>query len=59
MVKGFKLTRLWKGNRNSNKKLQSKGVSPCSRCGQPKLPHTICGNCGHYKDKKVIDMTNL
>jgi large subunit ribosomal protein L32 len=26
----------------------------CSHCGQPKLPHHVCPNCGYYKGKPVI-----
>ena len=22
--------------------------------GAPKLPHHVCPNCGHYKDREVI-----
>ncbi|VEG99987.1 50S ribosomal protein L32 [Slackia heliotrinireducens] len=22
--------------------------STCPQCGQPKLPHRVCGNCGYY-----------
>lgn len=24
------------------------GFARCPRCNQPKLPHRVCGNCGHY-----------
>ena len=24
------------------------------QCGAPKLPHHVCPNCGHYKDREVI-----
>ena len=23
----------------------------CSQCGEYKLPHQVCGNCGYYKGK--------
>jgi len=28
----------------------------CPKCGKPKLPHTICWNCGYYKNREVIDV---
>ena len=30
------------------------GMALCSRCGEPKLPHRVCMNCGFYKTKQVI-----
>ena len=28
----------------------------CPRCGHLMLPHTVCPNCGYYKEEKVIDV---
>jgi large subunit ribosomal protein L32 len=28
----------------------------CPRCGSPKLPHRVCGTCGYYKGKKLIEV---
>jgi large subunit ribosomal protein L32 len=30
---------------------------PCPRCSEPKLPHRICGSCGYYRDRLVIEKT--
>ncbi|MGH6653887.1 MAG: 50S ribosomal protein L32 [Actinocrinis sp.] len=27
---------------------------PCDRCGETKLPHTLCQNCGTYGKRQVI-----
>lgn len=27
----------------------------CSNCGEPKLPHRICGNCGFYRGEQVLE----
>lgn len=32
------------------------GFSLCPNCGQAKLPHRICGNCGYYGGKEVIKL---
>lgn len=28
----------------------------CPKCGKPKKPHTICFNCGYYKEREVINI---
>jgi len=28
----------------------------CPRCGEPKLPHRVCGTCGFYRGKKMIEV---
>jgi large subunit ribosomal protein L32 len=28
----------------------------CPRCGSPKLPHRVCGTCGYYRGKKLIEV---
>jgi len=26
----------------------------CPQCGEPKLPHRVCRNCGSYRGREVI-----
>ncbi len=26
----------------------------CPRCGDPRRPHRVCPNCGHYGDREVV-----
>ena len=35
-------------------KLSAPGFSKCTQCGELKLPHQVCGNCGFYKGKEII-----
>ena len=36
--------------------LSAPAQSICPRCGQAKLPHTVCGACGWYKNRVAIDV---
>ena len=31
-------------------------LATCTRCGAARKSHTICGNCGTYRDRTVIDV---
>jgi large subunit ribosomal protein L32 len=37
-------------------KLAAPSRSVCPRCGSAKLPHTVCGACGWYKDRVAVDV---
>ncbi len=28
--------------------------SNCPQCGEPKLPHRVCANCGTYRGRTLI-----
>jgi len=28
----------------------------CGNCNQPKLPHVVCPNCGHYKGRALVEV---
>ncbi|MEG2073872.1 MAG: 50S ribosomal protein L32 [Angelakisella sp.] len=46
-----------KNKRRSNVwKLEVPNFSKCTQCGELKMPHRVCGNCGYYKGKEVIKM---
>lgn len=36
--------------------IKSPNTRVCSKCGQKKLPHVACPNCGYYKGREVIDV---
>ncbi len=42
--------------RASNWKLSAPSRSNCPRCGSAKVPHTVCPNCGWYKDRVAVDV---
>jgi len=28
----------------------------CDNCGEKKLPHTVCSNCGYYAGREVVSV---
>jgi len=36
--------------------LKAKQLATCSNCGGVKLPHRVCGNCGFYNGRQVLDI---
>lgn len=40
----------------ANMKISVRSVASCSRCGSPKLPHRVCGHCGYYKNRQVVEI---
>ena len=40
--------------RSSVWKLTAPTLAKCTQCGEYKLPHQVCGNCGYYKGKEII-----
>ena len=27
----------------------------CPNCGERKMPHHVCGSCGYYREREVVD----
>ena len=40
--------------RSANNRIDAPAKSVCPQCGEVKLPHRVCPNCGYYKDREVI-----
>ena len=34
--------------------LKQASLNKCENCGESKLPHRVCQNCGQYKNREVI-----
>lgn len=39
--------------RAQHDKISAPNLVPCPNCGEPKLPHRVCGYCGHYRGREV------
>ena len=42
--------------RRSHDGLEAHNLVQCSNCGEMRLPHRVCPNCGHYHSREIIDM---
>lgn len=40
--------------RRAHHALASVTLSPCPKCGKPKLPHAACGVCGYASAKVML-----
>lgn len=45
-----------RSRRASAWRLAAPARSLCPRCGAAKRPHEVCGGCGWYKNRQVIDV---
>ncbi|MGI6741804.1 MAG: 50S ribosomal protein L32 [Brevefilum sp.] len=43
--------------RRSHDALKTRNYLTCPNCGETRLPHRICSNCGHYQGREIIDIT--
>ena len=50
-----KTTRAKRDMRRATHAIKAPTTSDCPQCHQPKLPHHVCGECGYYDGKEVID----
>ncbi len=44
-----------RGQRRAHDALTATASHECPKCGEMKLPHHVCGACGHYKEREVFE----
>lgn len=49
-----RVSRSKRDKRRSHDAIRNPARSTCPQCGEPKLPHRVCGNCGTYRGREVI-----
>ena len=49
-------SRARRDKRRSHRALRRPAQAACPRCNEPRLPHRVCGNCGFYRDRTVIEI---
>ncbi len=42
--------------RAANRNIKAKNLNKCPKCGETKLPHKMCSNCGTYNGKEVLEV---
>lgn len=52
----MRVTRSHRNNRRSHHALKEPRLSKCSNCEAAHLRHRMCGECGNYRGRMVIDV---
>ena len=42
--------------RRAHHALKARNLVQCSNCGELRLPHHVCENCGHYQGREIIEV---
>jgi large subunit ribosomal protein L32 len=50
-----KTSKAKRDKRRAHDFLATPSQSTCPQCGAPKLPHRVCGTCGTYKGREIIE----
>ena len=50
-----KISKSKRNMRRSHDALTISAYDECANCGELKRPHHVCGACGHYAGREVID----
>lgn len=44
--------------RRSHDALVAPNMGSCPQCGEPRLPHRVCGSCGHYNGRQIFQVAS-
>lgn len=42
--------------RRAHDAITGSNLVQCSNCGEMRMAHTVCANCGHYQGREVIEI---
>ena len=51
-----KQSRTRRDKRRTHDSLKVSNMVQCSNCGEMRLPHRACPDCGHYKGREVFEV---
>jgi large subunit ribosomal protein L32 len=55
-VPKHKTSKSKRDKRRTHQKTQAPNVTTCPQCGEAKLPHHLCTECGVYKGRTVVEL---
>jgi large subunit ribosomal protein L32 len=50
-----KISKGRRDRRRAHDSLKTSNLVQCSNCGEMRLPHTVCDNCGYYQGREIIN----
>jgi large subunit ribosomal protein L32 len=51
-----KISKGRRDRRRAHDALKARKLVACTNCGEMRLPHHVCPNCGHYKGREVVSV---
>ena len=51
-----KQSRTRRDKRRTHDSLKASNMVQCSNCGEMRLPHRACPDCGYYKGREVFEV---
>jgi large subunit ribosomal protein L32 len=51
-----KQSRTRRDKRRAHDALKARNMVQCSNCGEMRLPHRACPDCGYYKGREVFEV---
>lgn len=52
-----KITRSRRDMRRSHHAIEADAHAECPNCGELVRPHHVCGACGYYKSREVVEVS--
>jgi large subunit ribosomal protein L32 len=54
-----KISKSRRNQRRSHDSLNAAAQTECPNCGEVKRPHHVCGSCGHYDGREVVEIDSI
>lgn len=53
-----KISKSRRNMRRAHDALKAAAYNECPNCGELKRPHHVCGACGYYDDREVVEVAD-